>query len=407
MKLRFFLLLAALMTGLGTAFSQSILPEKLTYQKTSTGKLVPYRDGVLVQSEGDYMFARFEERKAAPLEVLGIEYWLDVEIGIGGALFLGAIEEDSGEIKVVMAKESPEAKPQPLSVPDEFHACFAGDHPSPIRPRLIRTNHEAAAMLEDVVWWLDKATWKHRKLPKIPKFHDEFLTDDPYQARWFLDGNTLYGGWDHGEWRGALASLDLGEADSAWVQLSGKTIKDDSGTPENHSVKSIVSPHPGELWVAVGSSHMGLAQRGLYHREPGGKWQTLIHGVGDEDHGKLKPFFSAIDGLALDREGVPYLLAGSTGIYRVKESALDLLIAHDFQDQSFDQGDYTVSSTPSEIAVARNGDIFVSTNCLGVLAFRKTANQWSGRQITVDKQKDEKPDADSSPRQDESPGEGK
>jgi len=416
MKFHILLLLTTLVTGGGTAFCEPVLPENLAEQKASTQKLTPHQDGMLVESDpiyapARYMFARFEATEMSAMKIDGIESLLDVEKGASGRIFLGLVEPTEGVLKFVISGEMADAKLRSLPIPEEFDAILAKDEPG-IGLRLIGTTHEAAAIIDDVVWWLDK-TWKKRKLPKVPKFHDEFLSDEPYSAHWFLDDTILYGGWNHGEWGGALASIDLGAADSTWVQLSGKPIKDDSGIPENDPVQSIVSARQGELWVATGSSHMGGTWRGLYHREPSGKWQTLIHGDSGEDSGELKPFISAIDALALDREGSLFLLAGSAGIYRMKDSALEPVIAYDFHSHLFDQDDYTIGSTPSEIAVARNGDIFVSTNCLGILAFRKTSNQWHGKQIVFPKQQDKKddpekkPDADNPPTQPGSPTEEK
>jgi hypothetical protein len=281
-----------------------------------------------------------------------------------------------------------------LPVPDEFHLIFNEDVPPPTIPRLIGTTHEAAAIMDDVVWWLDK-TWKKRKLPKVPKFHDEFLSDEPYSAHWFLDGSILYGGWNHGEWGGALASINLEVADSEWVKLSGKPIKDGSGIPENDPVQSIISPRSGELWVATGSSHLGGTWRGLYHREPAGKWQALVHGEFDRDQGELKPFISAIDGLALDRENSLYVLANEAGVYRLDGGKLECLIPYRFRDSL------------GAIAVARNGDIYVSTHSIGILAFRKTGDQWHGKQIVFGNQEDKKPGTGSPPTPSESPAEEK
>ncbi|MEK7953220.1 hypothetical protein [Luteolibacter soli] len=407
MKPRTFLLLAAIAIG-SSAFAEALLPEKLAEQKAYTRKMIPYRDGVLVECDSlyapahaSYMFARFEAKELSPVNIDGIELLLDVGTGSKGRIFLGAIEPTEGELKAVILGETADAKLRPLPVPDEFHAFFATDSPS-TTPRLIGTNHEAAAIVEDIIWWLEGETWKSRKLPKVPKFHDEFLTDHPYGANWFLDGNILYGGWNHGEWGGALGSIDLGAADSKWVQLSGKPLKDDAGIPENNPIQSIISPRSGELWVATGLSHMGGTWRGLYHREPSGKWHTLIHGESDRDQGELKPFVSDISGLALGRENSLYVLASETGIYRLTGKQVECLIPHQFRDYL------------NGIAVVPNGDIYVSTDRSGVLAFHKAGDQWHGKQIVFGKQEEEekdnpdkKPDTDSPPAPPKSPAQEK
>ncbi|HEY1121114.1 MAG TPA: hypothetical protein VGE67_05920, partial [Haloferula sp.] len=75
------------------------------------------------------------------------------------------------------------------------------------------------------------------------------------------------------------------------------------------------------------------------------------------------------DGLALDSKNSLHVLANEAGIYRLEAGRLECLISHQFRDYLH------------AIAVAENGDIFVSTARSGVLAFRKTGDQWQGKQI--------------------------
>lgn len=381
MNARALLVLAAFAPAfLNQVHAAPLLPEELAYQETSTQQVIAYRDGVVVESEGTpadrVRYARFDAKETERLAVEGIELLFDAERSPHGILFLGLQDK-----KMVVIKETGDRKRQVLGVPEAFHPRFIEDLEPSVRPLLIPTNQEAAAITGDVVWWKEKE-WRSRKLPKVPQFYDEFQPVEFGNAH-FLDGTTLYAGWDRGEWGGMLASIDLSSDNAQWVHLSGKP-NSDTGIPENQPVHTILSSSPGHLWVATGLAHLGGTWRGLHHRDPSGKWRTLIDGDPEKDRSKLKlPVPSSIEGLAADHKGRVYILAGAAGVFRVDESGLERLFAHDFFSHTSHREDYTVGSYPSDLAIARNGDVFVSTNNFGILAFRKQGGDWSARQITL------------------------
>jgi hypothetical protein len=378
--------LFVLATSVSALLSQThavpLLPEKLPYQEASIQQLIPYRDGVLVESDDSpadrVRYARFEAKKTETVAMEGIELLFDAEQSADGVLFLGLQDK-----KMVVVRETADRKRHPLNVPEAFHPRFLEDLEPSVRPRLIPTNHEVAAIAGDVVWWKDKE-WRNRKLPKVPQFYHEFQPVDFGQVH-FLEGTTLYAGWNHGEWGGMLASLDLSADGAQWIHLSGKPAGD-PGIPKNEPVQAILSPSPGNLWVATGLAHLGGSWCGLHHRDASGKWDTLIDVDLEKDRSKLKlPVPSSIEGLAADRDGRVYILAGAAGIFRPGESGLERLFAHDFSSHTSDRGAYLAVSHPSDLAIVRNGDIFVSTTNFGVLAFRKKDGNWSAHQITLNK----------------------
>jgi hypothetical protein len=391
MNIRAHLLLAFLVVGAGAASSKPLLPEEIAYQEASTQQVIPFRDGVLVESDhcvaDSVMYARFDEKETTAFKVEGIQYLLDVEPNSKGLLFFGLNEIDD-QVSCSLIRESDTEKRRTIELPMDLRHLgedLVKIQPSEI-PRLIRTNNAAALIVSDEIHWFDKE-WHSRKLPKVPQFYREFKPETLGDSR-FLDGTTLYAGWDHGEWGGMLASLDLGDAGAKWVHLSGRPGGDDSGIPQNSPVHSIISPKEGEIWVATGLAHMGGTWRGLHHRVAEGKWHTLIDGDFEDDRGSAKlPSPSSIQGIAFGHTGQLYILAGEVGILRLKEGGMETLIEHNFFGHSSDRGDYTVGCYPSALGIARNGDVFVSTNSFGVLAFRRSDDQWTAHQITLNKRR--------------------
>ncbi len=126
--------------------------------------------------------------------------------------------------------------------------------------------------------------------------------------------------------------------------------------------------------------------RGLHHRDEKRKWRTLIDGDFEDDRGSTQlPSPSSIQDIAFDHTGHLYILAEEVGVLQLTKGVVQPLIKHNFTSHSSDRGDYTVGCHPSALGVARNGDVFVSTNSFGVLAFRKNGDIWTARQITLKK----------------------
>lgn len=391
MNLRAQLLVALFLVGTGVASSAPLLPEKIAYQEASAQQVIPFRDGVLV--ECDYnaadrvMYAQFDRKETSTLKIDGIQLLLDVESGSKGILLFG-LNEIEDQVTCSLVGESAAGGRTIVELPEKLR--HLEEDPGKIQPsevpRLIGTNNAAALIVGDEVHWLDKA-WHSRKLPKVPQFYREFKPET-FGGAHFLDDTTLYAGWDHGEWGGMLAAIDLSDEDGKWVHLSGKPHGDDSGIPQNNPVHSIISPEKGDIWVATGLAHMGGTWRGLNHRDAAGKWHTLIDGDSEDDRGSTKlPSPGSIEGIASDGSGQIYVLAGEVGVLLLTNGRMAPLIEHNFFNHSSDRGDYIVGCYPSAMGIARNGDVFVSTNSFGVLAFRREVNKWTARQIEIKKER--------------------
>jgi hypothetical protein len=391
MNLRAAYSIALLIAGTYAALAEPLLPENIAYQEASTQQVIPYKDGVLVESDhyaaASVMYAQFDRKETSTFKIDEIQHLLDVEPSSEGFLFLGLSEVDE-QVRCSLISESVTQNRVAIDLPEALrHLGQDGEkiEPSEI-PRLIKTNNVAALIVSDEIHWLDK-TWHSRKLPKVPQFYKEFKPET-FGGAHYLDGTTFYAGWDHGEWGGMLASIDLSEEDAKWVHLSGKPVGDNSGIPQNSPIQSIISSKKGDIWVATGLAHMGGTWRGLYHRHAEGKWHTFIDGDFDEDRGSTKlPSPSSVQGIAYDHSGQLYILAGEIGVVRLTKGGIDPLINHNFFSHSSDRGDYTVGCYPSALGVARNGDVFVSTNSFGVLAFRKIGDNWTASQITLKKER--------------------
>jgi hypothetical protein len=395
MNLRAAYSIAVLIAGAYTAHAEPLLPANIAYQEASTQQVIPYRDGVLVESDhyaaASVMYAQFDRKETSTFKIDGIQHLLDVEQSSDGFLFFGLNEADE-QVRCSLISESVTQNRVAIDLPEALrHLGQDGEmiEPSEI-PRLIKTNNVAALIVRDEIHWLDK-TWHRRKLLKVPQFYKEFKPET-FGAAHYLDGTTLYAGWDHGEWGGMLASIDLSDEESEWVHLSGKPVGDISGIAQNNPIQSIISPKKGDIWVATGLAHMGGTWRGIYNRDGEGKWHTFIDGDFDEDRGSTKlPSPSSIQGIAHDHRGELYILAGEVGVLRLTKGSIELLIVHNFFSHSSAREDdgfaYTVGCYPSALGVARNGDVFVSTNSFGILAFRKVGDNWTASQITLKKER--------------------
>ncbi len=386
-----FILIVSILVSIDAGFAEPLLPEKITYQEASTQQVIPYRDGVLIESDHydtDFvMYAEFDEKVTSNFKVEGIQLLFDVEQNTNGVLFLGLHEK---KIRVVM--ENPKGERKSLPVPDEFHPRFLEDLKPGARPRLISTSNRAAAIVGDVIWWLGKE-WKSRKLPNVPQFDEQInlgRLGHKFGTVHYLEGTTLYAGWNQGEWGGMLTAIDLSDPNAKWIHISGKLVGDNSGIPQNSPVHSIISPKKGEIWVATGLAHFGGSWRGLHYRDLNEKWRSLIDGDFEDDRGPIKlPILTSIQGVAFDHGGQIYILAGRAGILRLRENDIEHVVKHNFFSHSSARKDgdfaYTVGSYPMALGIAHNGDIFVSTNSFGVLAFRRTNESYAARQITLNK----------------------
>lgn len=389
---------SALLVALSlTAFGKEKRTEFI-YQESETKQVIPYRDGVLVEAgEGKadrVMYAAGGATVTERVEVEGMQFLFDVEQNGKDVLFLGLKDG-----KIAVFRESPGGKRVQVPVPDAFHPRFYEDLLPATRPLLLETRHQAAAIAGDVVWWLDGA-WKSKKIPKVPAFHREFKRGNP-PDHYYLEGTTLYVGWNHGEWGGQLASIDLIANRPKWRHLGGRKQGDSSGIPGNEPVSSIVSPKEGHLWVSTGLSHLTSSSGAVHHRTPDGKWYTIINSEERQVEDDKLPEGGSVGALAFDHEERIHLMGSSMGILRLEDSgkrrlcdksAFDHVLVRNQGTNSYHLGLY-----PEDLGISRDGGIFVSTNSFGVLEIRGKDGVQTVRQIRLHEPDDSKPDGSTLP----------
>lgn len=348
----------------------ALLPDKLAYFEAATDKLVRFKDGVLVESDGTkterVAFARFAFDQTEAVQVEGMDLPVEVEQTADGVIFLGVL----GGEKLVLVKEARSGERTRIPTPGEWQINTP-------RLRLFPSTHQVAALADNTIWWHDGA-WHHRKLPKPPE-GTQNLGQDPVGESVYLNGTKLYSGWDNGEFGGMLASLDLSAAEGTWSVLSGKPH---TKIPRQEPIHSIAFSSKEHLWVATGLSHLGGIRGGLYERSKKGDWKTLIDADLFENRGPLSfTETSDIGDLSVDPKGNLYLLASQSGIYRLTDGKLTKIISHDFGGHDSNRGDYLVGLNPKRLAITDQGTFFVSTNSFGILAFAMRDGKWAGKQI--------------------------
>lgn len=395
---RRFLFLNALLPLLASLAvdAASLFKGKAKYQDDEVKKLVLYQDGVLADS-GQIYFTRFDSEAAHPFVPAGMDLLLEVDSSSGDVVFLGAKDK-----KYLLMRESSDGKLRSIDLPEEIQLLAVPETSEVSRPHLIPSTHDVALIAGGSLWWREEEKWTSRPLPPVPKFYLEF---DPESfgplhfflgdTRFFLD-DTLYAGWNRGEWGGMLASIDLKEAHPEWKHLSGKKPGDPSGIPANEPVQSLLSPDGRSLWVATGLAHLSGYATALYRHDPDGTWKTLIEEDSDDYAPKIPPKLpreSVISALATDSEKRVHLLVSGAGVFQMGSSLLPVM-EDDFSNYNNNTESVVdkntteislVSCYPNDLVIAKDGALYISTNSFGILAFRKDGDQWKGHQILIKK----------------------
>lgn len=349
--------------------------------------LLPYRDGVLGLGPG-LRFMKYDSKAAETFTVAGVRLVTSAEQVAGSMLFLG-LDGEGEKVGLVLAEEGAGGKDvRMIPLPRELQGSQLVDFEEEFFPCLLASSQRKALVTinaptrEFTVWWLEGKEWKSRKLPKVPKFSAEF---EPQKigGRRYLLGDTLFTGWDEGEWGGMLASIDLKDEKAQWIHLSGKKKGDTTGIPENQPVQKLHSTDGRSLWVATGLDRSNDTWSGLSSRGPDGRWSNSIRTEIKDASGPFSlPDYVSFGTAAADAQGKVYLLGLGAGIFRVEDQAIARVMDYPFT-LTHDSDTSGVVCNPLDMAIAKQGDIFVSTNAFGILAFHKEGEVWKGRQILV------------------------
>lgn len=350
---------------------------KLQLEREVTN-LVPYRDGVLADA-GDVVFARFDSKIAKPLVIPGMTAVLEVAPSPGGFWFLGW-----KDTKLVLSREAGGGEPAEVELPEEIQKVVPLESKAEDIPSLLPSNGDDSAMVrKGFVYRRTGGEWKRVKLPETPRFYEEFKPG-PMWSHAFLLGSVLFAGWDAGEWGGMLVSIDLDEKQPEWKHLSGKPSGDRSGIPGNKPVRAIVCPDGKSLWVGCGLAHLGGHSSSLSCRNPDGTWSHPMDSDLARPQGVMRlPKESSLAALARNSSGKLHLLAYGSGVYQIGDSLLPVLD----QDVSSVVGEtrgMRIGCYPLSLGIARQGDLFISTNSFGIFAFHKEGDSWEARQILTE-----------------------
>jgi hypothetical protein len=123
-------------------------------------------------------------------------------------------------------------------------------------------------------------------------------------SHYLLDGPTVYEGYDHGEWGGALLSLDLTTGE--WTKVGSRDFRD-------LPVRDIKVDPKGNAWLVEGLAHLGTSE-GVIHRRVGDVWKTFAE---CSRNGRCVDWNlpgSSLDGIAFDKSGRIYVLAKDLGV---------------------------------------------------------------------------------------------
>jgi hypothetical protein len=129
---------------------------------------------------------------------------------------------------------------------------------------------------------------------------DQWLRFGPRHA--LLVGETVYLGYDGGEWGGGLRRLSL--ITGEWDELEQKA---------RSPITDLKFAADGKLWVVHGLAHLG-PYYGWVRVFDGKTWKTLCESVAKGENWDLPA--AVLDALAFDPKGNPWLLSSNLGLIR-------------------------------------------------------------------------------------------
>lgn len=239
--------------------------------------------------------------------------------------------------------------------------------------RLAVSEHSAAVVGTDAYWWRSSESprWtKHEfALREAPRVFESRLP--PEIA--FIATDTLLLAWNHGEFESWFYRMEL-DPEGAPI---GQTTR-----IHMEAVHSIVRDRDGVIWVGGGAGPFGGTAHVLTLEG------RTVSAILDEDPSRCEPAGdglrlpqpAGIQGLAVDAEGRPVVLAGDLGVFRIDGETLSPLFQKRMtREYPLDYG-AIMNDRPVGLAVTRSG-IFVASRSLGVFAFLEQNGGYEFSQI--------------------------
>ncbi len=285
-----------------------------------------------------------------------------------------------------------------LDLPPGEFADLSVHRKRTVSARLAISETTVLVATPEALWWRthDTSEWKRTESHRMGKSwadveqtteahdaairqnHADFARyEDPPDVVLLAD-SALYLGWDFGEFGGWLDRVELGPAGSP------------TGKPEliqKVNIHSLAWSEDGAVWVGAGLSH-GDTGAGRVLAIEGRRVRTIL-----DEHPYLcssaapsprelrLPHAASIDGLTLDEQGRPLVVASELGVFRILGDNVvpvvekNMLLRYE-DEQSIFFGE------PVGVAATDQG-IFVASSSLGVFAFLKKDGEYEFSQIVL------------------------
>ena len=190
-----------------------------------------------------------------------------------------------------------------------------------------------------------------------------------------LRGDTLLVAFNAGEFGGGLFRLNLAQANPR-----PQTVIVDN-------IRALAPDSSGAIWVAAGISHMILRSGALY-RLSGGTVQAVATNFGTEleppavtkQTGLRFPGLTEVASVAAGDNHQIFVVLPRFGVFLVQRNGLRALFDTPLEF-SYSMPGYIGTSTPTSIALASSGEVYIGTSSLGILVLRGGAQRYGLRQL--------------------------
>jgi len=211
----------------------------------------------------------------------------------------------------------------------------------------------------------------------------------PFPRHVLLTSDSLFLGYNHGEWEGYLYQIPLEENAE---KLKGPAKK----FPKIQNVVGLAEDRNGDVWVAGGLSHLSSRWASLFILKKGGddrtimnelcsayeyvqpRWMTIL---------TPKPLLTActdFSGLYLGPEANPQILASQLGILEFSEQDFSFKLKADFRAEPVRaRAPYDNRIYPVGFVATSEESYIVATAETGVLVLLKSGDTYSFSQILI------------------------
>ncbi len=182
--------------------------------------------------------------------------------------------------------------------------------------------------------------------------------------------NSLYLGFDNGEWGGSLWEIPISN-EKETIFDRGKLVLQDNIVGLEYSSQ-------GLLWVATGLAHLGLQESGIYTYD-NSKLQNILW---SQPSLSLKEK-SDLSAFCLKNTAEPFFAASEFGVFKISNENLEEVLKAKLY-LTYRMQHYSVGSRPVGMYVDNNNNIYIAQRSLGVFVYTKTIDSYAFRQMTFD-----------------------